>query len=203
MTAVAVRKKGCVVCDTSPDAFQAVNEAIWDGLEPLEGNRVRGYRATGQAALATYSVKVDVRLLTRHAVHVERAHREVGGTGPAPATSREIPVYATDFESVTSRMASIGMRAAAVLEEKMEFGELEDKALVATAAMGLKAATSRETANRAERTPQVNLLAIFGVAGGYLSGNVGESRTIEGEFTELDLKAQVQAQREHLKELQG
>jgi len=201
MTEVAIRKKGCKICDGGPDVFQSVNEAVWDGREPTIANRVRGYRATGLAVLATFDIPGDVRLITRHAAHVERGHRDTHGN--SPPSSRELTVYSTDFASVTDRFAGLGMRAAQELESRMASGELEDKALVGVASMGLKAVGDREKAQRADRAPQINIQAIFGVSGGFLKGEVSEYHVIEGEFTELDLKAQVESARTRAKELQA
>ena len=112
-------------------------------------------------------------------------------------------MYSTDFASVTDRFAGLGMRAAQELESRMASGELEDKALVGVASMGLKAVGDREKAQRADRAPQINIQAIFGVSGGFLKGEVSEYHVIEGEFTELDLKAQVESARTRAKELQA
>jgi hypothetical protein len=199
---VAVRKRDCSVCDAGQEVFEMVNESLWDGRAPTKSNRVYGGRENARRAMAAQGVTVDPRSVDRHRDHIEASSREIG-QGSAPQTTREKKLYATDFVSVTDRAAQVGMQALDQLSERANAGILEDKALVGMAQMGLRAVTSRETANRADKQPQIVISAIFGVAGGYLSGTISESRVIEGQYSEADLKVEVAKERVKLKELQA
>jgi hypothetical protein len=197
MTWVAPKRDDCLVCDQSHEIWEAVNEALWDGEAPSQSSRYYGHASRAKQALASFGRIVDIRTIYRHRDHIERAARDAVNVAPR---GRDRPIYATDFVSVTDKMASIGMQAADIVQQRMSEGTLEDKALVSVMQTGLRAAANRETASRADKAPVINIQAIFGVAGGYL--RPPSNLVIEGEFSEADLGARIEEERGRLRELQ-
>lgn len=199
---VAPRASDCRICrELTPIQAAEVNAAIWP--EPGIALRSRGYRVQATRAAAVYGCEVEVKTITRHAEHIEHSWRKLTNGSPPP-TSGERPVFPTDFQSVATRYAGLGMAAADAIEERLP--ELEPRELVQVARMGLSAATAREAMRlKAQEvdTAQGMLAAIFGLAGDHLSeGDIPDTEVIDVTPVEV-LHAEIEEEREALRQLQA
>lgn len=198
---VALRKRDCLVCDAGEDVFASVNEVIWDG----ERRRTRSYRAAGVLAMAASGITTAVATIARHADHVERSWHIVDALHPQ--VGREAPVQAVDFRGVTSRFIAIGHDALTSIAASLEAGLMEDADLIKVAALGLQAAKMRQLAEQADKRPQIDLEALFALAGGYMRpDDVSEYEGILKDVTPRlveTMRDEMHAEREQLKALQA
>lgn len=197
---VAQRSRVCRVCKLTPEQIARVNAAIWP--EPGVSLRAANYRIAAIRVAATFGLDVEEKSITRHARHIEATWHRVGhDTPPAPG---EIPVFSTDYQSVTGMAAQIGAHAMDVLGRRI--GALDAPDLIAVAKLGVTAATKREELRikQAEvETAQGLMGAIFGLVGGHVSeADVPETEIIDVTPVEV-LHDEVQAEREALKRLQA
>jgi hypothetical protein len=150
------------------ELIQKVNAVIWDGQQ----KRVRGYRETGKRLLAQHGKTVQVRAVANHADHTEQSWRNVDGQHPA--TGREMPVYDTSFESVTDKLANLGMLAADQLQARVQSGDIDSRDLVGVARMGATAVVERRKADDRSKRPQLTIQAIFASQAGFVPLPEGE-----------------------------
>lgn len=173
-TLVAVRAPkpgapgGCLICTFPVELIQKVNAVIWDG----QRKRQRGYRETARRLLAHNDRDVQVRAIATHADHTEQTWRNVDSQHPA--TGREIPVYDTSFESVTDKVASLGMLAVDQLQKRVQTGDIDSRDLVGVARMGVGAVVERRKADDRSKRPQLTIQAIFASQAGFVPLPEGE-----------------------------
>lgn len=198
MTLVAPLKEpgangaGCLVCELSTAQRQAVNVAIWDG----EQHRTASYRRNGQNAYrAQTGETIDPKTITRHVEHIEATWRE------GPARPGEAPLFPTDYKSIHDQAALLSAQAMALLSEKIEAGDIENRELVNLAKMGVTARSNQERAAAASKRPQLEIRAIFAIGSGH-ARDFPESEIID-VTPESDLRAEVQAERALLERLQA
>lgn len=196
---VAQRARDCKVCALPPAQLAEVNAAIWP--EPGEKWRAKGYREAAVRVCAVYDLEVEVKTITRHAVHIERSwHRASNRSKPGPG---EITVFPTDYQSVATQAAGLGAQAMGHLAERLP--EMEDRDLVAVAKLGVNAATGREALRmRAQEVDQAATIvqALMGFASGHLSEEDLPSDVEVIDVTPREvLLAEVQEERAALKRL--
>lgn len=159
-----VNGKGCLVCALAPEQRQALNAAIWDGTE----QRTRDYRsAAARVYEASTGRSIDLKSITRHTEHTEATWHEA--TEQVPARGNEEPVFATDYASLVERAAHLGSAAMTRLEGRISAGDVGDRELVTVAQLGVRARAQQEATIAASKRPQINVAAIFGIAGGHLA----------------------------------
>jgi hypothetical protein len=151
----APRKKRCIVCDLPQSQWAEVNAAIWDGQARVAGHRVAGQRAyMAQAGVE----RLDIKVIDRHVEHIETTWHTT------PPSSRERPVFPTDYESVTEKAAGLSARAMEALTRDLD--SLAPKDLIAAAKLGLAARQHQETLRAKDRRQATTLDALFGLAAG-------------------------------------
>jgi hypothetical protein len=155
----APRKKRCIVCDLPQSQWAEVNAAIWDGQARVAGHRVAGQRAyMAQAGVE----RLDIKVIDRHVEHIETTWHTT------PPSSRERPVFPTDYESVTEKAAGLSAVAMERLKQRIESVEslIDTKDLIAAAKLGLAARQHQETLRAKDRRQATTLDALFGLAAG-------------------------------------
>ena len=183
---------GCVICDLTDEEMQRINAEVWDGV----GQRTRGYRARGQSAYYTITGKqLDAKTVTRHADHIEDTWRDV--TPNAPAAAAEVPIFASDYKSITERAANLGVYAMTKLEQQVGRDRVEPRELIMMAKMGVTARANEEANRVAESRPTTNVSLIFGLAGGHLRGEFPEHEAID-VTPERELLDEIAAERQAL-----
>lgn len=197
---VAPRKRGCSLCGgLSPREVADVNAAIWP--EGPEHARSRSYRTDGVRVAAANGLTVEAKTITRHADHIEASFHIA--TPKHPPVAGDIAVMPTDYESVMTKMADVGMRAADRIVDRID--EMDDRDLISVAKLGQTAAAQREALRlRKNEGAQSGLLlqALFGLSGGQLSeGDVPESEVLNVTPPEVMLD-EVRQERRALKALQ-
>lgn len=193
--AVARLKGDCKVCQAAERIRLAVNNAVWEG-EPSIDSRRDGYRAGGVRAAAVHELDLDPKTITRHAEHVEADARFVSTPADLDEDRNEEPVL-TDFASVTGLAAELGMRAMTRLTRSLD--ALGPKELIQTAKLGLGAAGVAEAARLKRGDQTIQVAALFGVVGGYVTT---DEDAIEGEAVEVEsLRASIAEERRELKAL--
>lgn len=197
---VAPRKRDCSICRLPPDVITQVNAAIWP--EAGVARRSYGYRTTAQRICRAQGLYLEVKLVTRHAEHIEESWHPV--TPGRPAVHGEIPVHATDYQSVTDKAAGLGMAAMTALEGQI--GIMEPRDLVAAAKLGVQAATQKEALRiRQQQADDAGILAaaLFGAVSGTITQrDVPEAEVIDVTPVE-DLLDEVHQARKALVRLQG
>lgn len=158
--AVYHRKDTCTVCMTQPVVFQAVNGAIWDGEKPAPEARTRGYRQAGAAVLLAHGISADVRMIARHAEHVEMSARLA--SEKTPPRGADVTVYPSSFEGVSARVSRLGMLAADALERRLASEDTKTADLVAAAALGLKAVQGVKQADQRDEAIRLKALGTSG-----------------------------------------
>lgn len=159
---------GCLICTFPVELIQKVNAIIWDG----QRKRTRGYRLNGVRLLKQNGKDVAVRAISTHADHTEQTWRNVSGR--QPAMRDEIPVYDTSFESVTDKVASLGMLAVDQLQSRVQSGDIDSRDLVGVARMGVGAVVERRKADDRSKRPQLTIQAIFASQAGFVPLPEGE-----------------------------
>ena len=177
----------CLICQLYDEQRQEVNAAIWDGT-----TRRSNYRAAGQRAYehATDEV-IDRKVVTRHADHIERSWRAASMSDPAAPA--EMPVFASDYESVVDKAAALGVVAMTALELEMIAGKIEPREMLGIAKMGVTARAQQRSNEVESSKPQVMLMAVFGLASGHLR-ELSESEAVE-VYDEKDLLKTVKDER--------
>lgn len=200
---VAPRKRECVLCrDLTPQQTAEVNAAIWP--EPGVAVRGRNYRADAVRAAAAQGLAIEAKTVTRHATHVEASWHTA--TPQHPPAAGDVPVFATDYQSVMGRMAELGMMAADRVAKRLP--EMEDRDLVSVLKTGAAAAGQREAmrlrAQEAENA-QGLLAALFGGAAGLITeGDIPEAEVIDVTPTSVEeMLDEVRTEREAAKRLQA
>lgn len=198
---VAQRSRACRICKTlTPEKVAIVNATIWP--EPGVALRARSYRSDAVRACAAQGLEIEEKSITRHAIHVEKSWH--AATPASPAAPGEVPVFPTDYQSVATLGAKLGVVAMRRLEERVP--EMEDRELVATARLGMSAATHREALRLKAQEVDTNkglLSALFGLGGGLLDeSDIPEAEIIDVTPVE-DLLDAPRLEREALKRLQA
>lgn len=162
------RHGGCKICSYEPELIQAVNAAIWDGQQ------VRRRTCVAEAAkvLVAAGKKGHRRGVLHHADHIEQSWRNVDRQHPA--SGKELAVFPTDFESVTDKIALLGMRGLQVLEKRVDAGDIDSRDLSGVVRMGLNAVVERKKAEDRSKRPQITVQAIFAELSGHLEVPAGE-----------------------------
>lgn len=198
---VAQRSRACSVCvKLPPESVAVVNATIW----PVPGEKLRGrnYRVDAVRACASFGIEVEQKTITRHASHVERSWHKV--TAQTPAAAGEVPVFATDYQSMVGQAAQLGAHAIDQLNRRVKDGRLDDRELVASAKLGLSAVGQREALRmRAQEVDQQGAIvaALTGLASGHLDmGDFPEAEVIDVTPVEV-LHAEISTEREALKRL--
>lgn len=197
---VAPKKRECSICTgLSPREVADVNAAIWP--EGPEHARGRSYRADGVRVAEANGLTVEAKTITRHADHIEATWHLA--TTKHPPSAADLAVMPTDYESVMTRMADIGMQATGRIVERLP--EMDDRDLISVAKLGQTAAAQREALRlRKNEGAQAGLLleALFGLSGGQLNdGDVPESEVLNVTPPEVMLD-EVRTERAALKALQ-
>jgi hypothetical protein len=183
--------KSCRVCALPAAKRQEVNAAIWQG-----DKRVAAYIVAGKRAFeAASGGPINSKTITRHALHIEASMRAASVADPA--TSREEPVFKTDYETVVERAATVGMKAMTELERMVVEGEVGTRELVAIAKMGVTARAQQRATEVDAKRPQVLLMGIFGLASGHLA-QLPESEAVGEVIEESALRLEVQQERKLL-----
>lgn len=177
----------CKVCGLPSERRRRVNDAIWDA----EGQRVPTYRADGAAAASAVGLVIDRRTITRHAAHIEASWQAGDGHRYAPA------VFSPSHEALVDAAARVGAKAMTRLEARIDAGDLADRELLGAAKLGVTSRAQQEAIKQASKAPQLNVMAIFGIAGGHLAA-LPESEAIE-VTPEEDLRAEVARERAALR----
>lgn len=198
---MAPRKRECRICQgLSPREVTVVNAVIWP--EGPDHGRSRTYRADAVRAAAAQGLEIEAKTVTRHAEHIEASWHTAIPDKPVPPG--EVAVMPTDYDSVMSRMAGLGMAAATRLAERVPV--MDDRELVSLAKTGLSAAAQREALRiRQQEGKAINSLAeaLFGLSGGVLrEEDVPEVEVIDVTPPEVMLD-EVRAERAALKMLQS
>jgi hypothetical protein len=197
---VAQRSRACSVCRLPPESVAVVNATIW----PIPGEKIRGrnYRIDAVRACASFGLVLDAKTITRHASHVERSWHRV--TAQQPAAPGEVPVFATDYQSMVGQAAQLGAHAIDRLKKRVADGALDDRDLIAAAKLGTSAVTQREALRmRAQEVDQQGAIvaALTGLTSGHIDmGDFPEVEVIDVTPVEV-LHAEVSAEREALKRL--
>lgn len=200
---MAPRKRECRVCaELPPEAVALVNAAIWP--EPGVAVRGRNYRADAVRAAAAQGMVVEAKTVTRHAAHVEASWHVA--TPARPPAAGEVPVFPTDYQSVMSKMASLGMQAADVIERKLP--EMEARDVVSVLKTGLTATAQRESLRIRQQeaeTSQGLLAALFGGAAGLITeSDIPDAEVIDVTPVSVEeMLDEVRAERTALKRLQA
>lgn len=200
---MAPRKRECRVCsELSPEAVALVNAAIWP--EPGVAVRGRNYRADAVRAAAAQGMVVEAKTVTRHATHIEASWHTTTPNKPPPPG--EVPVFPTDYQSVMTKMASLGMQAAERITERIPV--MEDRELVSVLKTGLTATAQRESLRIREReaeTAQGILAAFFGGAAGLITdGDIPDAEVIDVTPVPVEeMLDEVRTERAALKRLQA
>jgi hypothetical protein len=200
---VAQRSQTCRICkELTAERIARVNAVIWP--EPGVALRAPAYRIAAVRAAAAEGLTVEEKSVTRHARHIERSWHRV--TLDKPTAPGEIPVYPTDYASITDQAAQLGAVAMGSIHKHIVEGTLESRELVSVAKMGVQATTQREALRirQQEIATADNLLsALFGLGAGLLT----EADVPEAEFIDVtpveDMHAEVQAERAALIRLQA
>lgn len=200
---LAPRKRECRVCtELQPQDVALVNAAIWP--EPGVAVRGRNYRADAVRAAAAAGLEIEAKTVTRHATHIEATwHRQRPGS-PPPAN--EAPVFPTDYQSVMAKMASLGMQAASIVEERLP--GMEDRELVSVLKTGAAAAGQREAMRlRAQEAENATgfLAAMFGGAAGLITeSDIPDAEVIDvTPMSTEEMLDEVRTERSALKRLQA
>lgn len=200
---MAPRKRECRVChELSPEAVALVNAAIWP--EPGVAVRGRNYRQDAVRAAAAQGMVVEAKTVTRHATHIEASWHTA--TPARPPAAGEVPVFPTDYQSVATRMAHLGMQAAERVAERIPV--MEDRDLVSVLKTGLTASAQRESLRLREReaeTAQGLLAALFGGAAGLITdADIPEAEVIDVTPVSVEeMLDEVRQERAALKRLQA
>lgn len=184
--------RSCLVCALPPEQRQEVNAAIWQGRKRVPDYIVAGARTFTQLS----GRRIDRKVITRHADHLEATWRTA--TASDPATRRESPVFPIDYESMVDRAADLGMQAMKHLELRIAAGDLGDRELLGVAKMGVTARAQQRATEVDASKPQVMLMAVFGLASGHLA-QLPETEAIE-VFEEGELIRGVRDERRLLEE---
>ena len=152
---------GCLVCKLGQRQRQRVNGVIWDNEA-----RTSDYRQAGVRVYSAITGDVlDPKTITKHAEHIEKTWRQPDAD--SPARGDEEPVFDIAYESLMDQAAALGASAMGRLSDRIE--EMGDRELLGAAKLGVVARSQQEANRVAADNPQVQIMAIIGIASGHLA----------------------------------
>lgn len=170
---VAHKKARCSICTIPQPGWSEVNAAIWDGFPSID-SRTTDYRESARRTAALYGVDVEVKVVTRHAEHIEADARVP--TPQRPESARETNVMPADYESITDRAARLGSDALESLHQRLPM--MEDRDIIAVAKMGVGARQHQAAMAAKDRRKGDTTIAIFGFVSGHMA-NLPEHEVLD------------------------